>query len=227
MPTAGSPSPASRRAGTTCDGITIAVGETRTLQLTGVVHASLADFGRAVVGCWFGTPATIPSVEPFTWDSARVLSDRTGNSTGRVYNIEQGFDAWVAGVVIGLVDPDTNRVIVKTRTNAAGRFTFRDVPAGMWWVRVYGPWKPSGEVIPLQFGPCGPCQDQWTFAVVPGPNVPEEPGPFQPPLPGPDDGSLPATGASVASLTAAGGLLVALGVAMVLVGRPRQRRTSW
>ncbi|SFB32161.1 hypothetical protein SAMN05216266_108128 [Amycolatopsis marina] len=155
-------------------GVSIDAGETRTFAVTGIVPDDAIDYGVVHVICDFGpkdfingfpvvhTWAKVPGLSTDTWGT--VVHDSDGDFTG---------DENITNTKIALIDPQTDTVVAKGKTNAEGRVDLAGVPAGTYTPRVYGPWKLRDENAYVHVKANDPRSQGWAVYVVPGPNVPD------------------------------------------------------
>ena len=130
-------------------GVTIAAGQTRTFDVYDTVPAGALDFGYVGVACDFG-PDSEAYGRAVAHDDAKVPGKR-GSAMGQLLYDRDGDGNWdettegVAGVQVLLHDQFSNEVIGTTSTDALGRFTFTDQPAGRHTVEVVGQWQPAAD----------------------------------------------------------------------------------
>lgn len=223
-------------------GATVGAGETITFHATGTVPNSAADYGYVYVHCDFGPALDKPIGYPDAYAQAKVPGKKADTS-GVVYQDRDG-NGWfddgegVAKVRVGLVDPDTGKVVARTSTDAEGHAEFTDVPTGLYRLQVYGPWKIVGDDTARAI--VGrPDLSGWQLRVERGPNVPEpggdvpptpitEPPATQPPAAsggtgsGGGPGGLASTGVDAVTLGTVGLLTVLAGLGAVLLTRRRR-----
>ena len=117
--------------------------------------------------CDFGNDDRYLEGYPTGYDTARVPG-LTGDNWGTVYRDGNG-NGWfdegegVDQVKVGLVDPDTGKVVAKSKSDASGRVDFTGVPNGIYLLGVYRPWLPVGEETVYVTTQCAYCG--WVFEV--------------------------------------------------------------
>lgn len=146
----------------------------------------------------------------------------------------------VPNVKVYLRDAISNAIVVRAVTDTNGRFTFYDVPAGLYNSGAVGPWQPfGGTEFVVQSGEDG--STSHLIYVVPGTDQPDPdaappgdtpPGGGPPPNAAPPSGTphLAATGTGAARLALSGLLTLLAGTGLVLIARrgpngPGSRRT--
>ncbi|MGW4213595.1 hypothetical protein ACWEIJ_36820 [Lentzea sp. NPDC004789] len=146
----------------------------------------------------------------------------------------------VPDVKVYLRDAISDALVVRAVTDASGRFTFYDVPAGLYNSGVVGPWQPyGGTEFAVRAGEDG--SPRHSIYVVPGPDQPDPdavppggtpPDGGPPPDTAPPNGTphLAATGTGAARLALSGLLTLLIGTGLVLIARrgpngPGSRRT--
>lgn len=221
---------------TSRQGTTVNPGETRTFDGTGTVPQHADDFGFVELGCDFGNPEQLGNPTAI----ARVPG-QLGSSPGTIYNDKNGNHQQdpgeeIAGAKVGLIDVLSGKVVARQISDKSGRVKFDGVPAGLYEVRVFGPWAPEAGkafVVPVVRGGWF----SWNLALKPGPNVPDTdsvpPTPVSQ-LPIKDimathptaapakPAGLASTGANVIGLSIAGLATLAIGAGVVLYARRRR-----
>ncbi len=209
-------------------GAVIRAGETRTWEFTAPVPPLARPYGFVVLRCEFAHAGALTGA--FAEARAAVPGSRGVLVGTAVHGITP-----LPGLTFLLLDQDTGKEVARARSDAAGSFRFAEIPAGMYLLRVLGPWKFKdrhlgvlqimGGVVqgfnplellpgPGQRGPEGERRNQpSTVPVVPAPD------PVAQASPRPAD--LADTGASVVELFALGFLLLVAGAALLHV-RPRR-----
>lgn len=225
----------------TAAGLTIAAGETKTVDVTETVPEGADDFGFVRVVCGVG-PADERGI-PFGFDTASIIG-KTGIAHGRFVTDRDGdqiFDDPVADVKVVLLDPISRKPMAKGRTGADGTFKINDVPPGDYDLVVVGPWEPVDPEFLFMIVYSNPQLDPFdpTFRLRPGPQqedpFPDEPG--TPPVdPNPAPPAQPQASAAPAGLASMGASVVVLaivslgllvvGAGALLVGRRRRARES-
>jgi LPXTG-motif cell wall-anchored protein len=228
-------------------GVTVEPGQTRTFEAIGTVPDNAGEYGYVYVACDFGPDEPDIQGHPTAFDRAgvpganadfhgRIFHDRNDDQT-----INDGED--VTGTKVGLVDLGTGQVLASTVTDATGRFEFDNMPAGLYELRVFGPWTwYGGEQVYTNIGTCTFCGYERYFRVVPGSDQPDSDvvGPV-PPTALPDltpaaevkqvaevntaassTDELASTGASVIGLSVAGLLALVAGAGALLITRRRR-----
>jgi hypothetical protein len=212
-------------------GISLRPGETRTYDFTEVVPEVAGRYGFIVLECRFSSGGVEGAR---TFDRAAVPG-QVGSLAGTLCAPGTDPCAAVPGVSVLLMDNERGRVAGRATSGRDGRFTFVDVPAGLYEVRLLGPWRHGTNAVEQRQVLAGETAE-WRFDVVPGPVVadPEAPPPVASPsvaatggTPPPRAAARPApagladTGADVMELSALGLLLVVAGAALLAV-RPRR-----
>ncbi|KAA2264879.1 LPXTG cell wall anchor domain-containing protein [Solihabitans fulvus] len=233
-------------------GVTLNAGETRVFDVTGTVPQESTKYGYVSVDAVFepgpggpgpvGGPTVFVSAKvpgPHADKKLRIFYDRNDN-----YTLDPGEE--IANVKVGLVDPGSGNVVAKAMADAEGRVVFKDLPPGLYEVRVFGPWAYADQWKYAVVGTCTyQCQGEEYMRFKPGPDVPETdvvpPAPVtQQPVqpvanvsdvaantakPADDTTTLANTGASVIGLSVGGLAVLAAGLGAVLFAR-RRRVTS-
>ena len=199
-------------------GVTVPAHGTVTAEVTSPVPAEARRYGYTDLSCDFGQFVDYAGEAHADMVLARVTG-ATASFAGTLLHDKAG----VGGVKIYLTDHIVKKIVANTVTDAAGKFTFAELPAGLYDIGVVGPWKLTEA-------------DSWTLfegantgdiAVEPGPNQPD---PYAsttaPTTPAPQALRVLAnTGAAdVQALTGAAILAVVFGAGLVLLSR--RRRTS-
>lgn len=206
------------------EGATIPARQGGIRTVDGTVPPGATDLGTVEVSCAFG-------VKPLGTDvvtagvQIRVLGGAVVTSSGQVFADADGDGAFddgegVAGIAVGLLNPDNAEQVATATTGNAGEVVFTQ-PVGRYLVRTYGAWR-GASLIQIRECVVVICRLQWRLRVVAVP--PETTAPTTPPAPTPpppQGGNLPATGAGVAWPSVIGLFAVALGGWLVLVGRRR------
>ncbi|WP_285749560.1 hypothetical protein [Lentzea sp. NBRC 105346] len=183
--------------------------------------ANAADHGLVGVGCAFG-PDPEANGSPTATAIAKVPGATWTTNGSILMNTDTGTKV-ITGTKLVLLDPATKKPVARVISDAAGKFTFPDLPVGNYTPVVVGPWK----VVSYRQGPLFPVVRGNEYPVdvhvEPGPVVADpddaDSGVLLPPnagapAPGADGGAkeaLAQTGASVLGLLLLGGLLVAFG----------------
>ncbi|GAA2989140.1 SdrD B-like domain-containing protein [Actinokineospora diospyrosa] len=228
-------------------GVTVPAGQTRTATISGVISTEAAAYGAVVYDCDFGAVED-PSGHPRAVAVAKVPGAPADLSIQLYHDRDEDWDVdpgeQLAGVTIGLVDAVSGDLVAKRRADAQGKVTFRNLPAGPYRVKAYGPWKSrfgdDGSLI--YAGSCPNCASELAFQLVPGPEVPGaevDPvttAPTTPvtvptvtvsnPVSNPVPQARPSTdladtGASVVGLTALGALALLIGFGATFAARRR------
>ena len=226
-------------------GVTVRAGETRTFTFTGRISEENVEYGAVHWPCDFG-PGDSPEGHPIATAWARVVGDEPsepGDLTMVFYHDRNRDwtaqpDEKVADLVVGVADAATGALVTKSRTDAEGRVTFEDIPAGPYEIRVYGAWKfDSDWPYTTIVGDCERCSWERSATVVPNdvPTPEEEVTPTTPaapttggtpattaPAPASAGGGLADTGASVFGLIGLGALALLGGLGAVLVSRRKR-----
>lgn len=213
-------------------GVAVRAGETRTFEFTDVVPSGGRLFGFITITCWFSTAFQYYDGPEVT--ARAEVPGGTGSSGGMLYQdrdhgSDYDADEVVPGVKVFLVNGN-GTIASRSVTDAAGHFLFADVPANRYYLRIVGPWQ-LREGADLQIGVYGgEVMDGLTYAVEPGPTLPD---PDTPPpstvdvtrapepqaAPPPRPAGLADTGVNVVGLTMVGVLLLLVGAGLVLVRR--------
>lgn len=226
----------------TATGLTVAPGETRTVDVSETVPEGADDFGFVRVACAIG-PADERGI-PFGFDTASIIG-KTGVARGKLVTDRDGdqiFNDPVADTKVVLLDPVSGKSVAKGRTGADGTFKINDVPPGDYDVVIVGPWKPVDPEFLFIVVYSNPQLDPFdrVFRLLPGPEqedpFPDEPGtppgenPAPPPPAQPQASPAPAglasTGASVVVLGIVSLGLLVLGAGAVFTGRRRRAGQS-
>lgn len=223
------------------DGATLGPNETATFERAGTVPAEAATYGHVFLVCFFG-PSDWPNGNPRDLAAATVPGE-PGDIRLRFYEDRDDDeisddDEFLSGVPVTVTGMHDDVIAARGRTGADGRIAFENLPAGLYRLDVYGPWRiDSLDDFPhlLVVGSCEGCGYEHHVPLVPGPDVPEppveQPDPSVPPTttpppaqgsPAPGGGGLASTGANVLWLAGGGVLVLALGVGAVLATRRRQ-----
>lgn len=210
-------------------GVPVAVGETKSVEVTNEITDDMVAAGVALAVCMFG-PDPLEQGAPSARASAKVLG-AVGNAGGRLLQGEDS-DVVVPGTKIVLVDPVGGRAVASAVTGQDGRFAFTGVQTGRYQPVVVGPWR----VIPQAYGLFQIHRDQVSeldIRVVPGPDVadpeavvPPAPAPTADSAPGASGGGLASTGASVIGLSVLGFGALAAGAGAVLAARRSKEAVS-
>lgn len=214
-------------------GVQVAAGGKVDVHVDTALPAESPDHGYVVVSCAFGPDNTAGI--PFARAMAKVPGV-TNTFRGRVVSGDPtrvNPDAKpVVGVKLVLLDPETNKPVARTTTDAEGNWVFPDLAVGLYTPVVVGPWRildtwsegqPFGNVRGYEY-------PEWIW-VQPGQDV-ADPDLTAPPgdggsgggsnsglLPVKNTDALANTGVSVLGLLLFGALLVMAGAS--LVGRRR------
>jgi LPXTG-motif cell wall-anchored protein len=205
-------------------GVDLKADETKTVDVTAPIPSAAQDRGQVTVECAIGPKVGTAFV------TAEDTADVTGVLASAGGSLLQPDGTTVADTKIVLVDPDTAEPVTRATTDADGKFTFTDVPAGRYRPVVVGPWKVVDEGL---YEIVRGSSEQRDIHVEPGPDVPDPdtttpPESTEPPAEGgsdepPADEDLAYTGASVIGIALLGGLVLALGLGAVLLGRRRRK----
>ncbi|RLK60020.1 SdrD B-like domain-containing protein [Actinokineospora cianjurensis] len=233
--------------------VAVPAGQSRTYTITGSISAETGEYGVVIYGCDFG-PGDDPEGFPSPAAVARVSAPPADLSASFFHDRD---DDWtiddgelLAGVAIGVYDGFTGAFVTKVRTDANGKIVVRNLPAGLYGLKPFGPWRPDeyhDDMIFTFVGTCQHCGDT-TVRLLPGPVVPEDgntdvdpirPGTNLPPVVTPVTNPVPQaraaittsttstdladTGANVLGLTAIGTLAVLAGFATTLTARRRRK----
>jgi LPXTG-motif cell wall-anchored protein len=217
-------------------GVTVAAGETKILDVTEAVPRSALAVGQVTVACDFNFAGVDDLSSPSASDQAEVAGG-IGAIVGEVrYTAPGKPEVGVPGVRVVLTDDRPCMVVTEDVTDADGRFTFTDLPAGTNYVLYLFP--PADWTIKHgnPFGADVRADNDTRLVVdaVPGPDpmtpelqaLPPECGPAGAE---PADATTPQamvlanTGASVLGLTALG-MLSLLAGAFLVVRRTRHTR---
>jgi hypothetical protein len=211
-------------------GLTIGAGETRVLQVSGIVPDGTLDQGVVYVGCDFGPlNGEYEPGYPSVFALAKVPG-KNGAFEGTFYNDKDGDNTIDAGEVvpdleITLLDPLDGTQVAKAKTDAEGNLKFGGIPA-CWYVPVLSKgWKmKDNDFLPV----IAVDNSGWAIQVVPDPdNSTPQPQPNTP-VPAKKVAKsepLANTGASVVGLTIGGVAVLVLGIGVVLF-TCRRRRSS-
>ncbi|MFI9381059.1 SdrD B-like domain-containing protein [Kutzneria sp. NPDC052558] len=201
-------------------GVTVLAHGTVTVDVTSPVPAEAHRYGYTDLSCDFGQFPAYPEGVHAEMVLARV--------TGAVASVEGTLlhdKTAVAGVKIYLTDHIVKKIVASTVTDAAGKYKFTGVPAGLYDIGLVGPWKLVDSQPWTLFEGDNPGAD---IAVAPGQDQPDPSPttPTAPTTPAPQASPVLAnTGAAdVATLT--GAAIGALVIGLTLVLLSRRRRTS-
>ncbi|OLF11233.1 hypothetical protein BLA60_13700 [Actinophytocola xinjiangensis] len=208
----------------TGDGVTIPARSTLDLTVTETVPQAAFGTGRVTVACDFSYPG-VEGDNPSDGDWARVPGG-LGTVTGDVRHGEQG----VAGVRLVLVTDDRCPILGTTTSDAQGRFTFTEVPAGEHQLYIFPPkgWTVSGQ-NPTRLGVQADATSRLGLSVAPGSSSAAPKLPAQPrdcdaapaPRPRPAPAGLASTGANVGGLLVFGLGALTVGIAGIRLTRRR------
>ncbi|MEO6083470.1 MAG: carboxypeptidase regulatory-like domain-containing protein [Umezawaea sp.] len=206
-------------------GVELKVNETKVIAITAPIPQAAKNRGQVAVECAVGPKVGTAFVT--SKDTAAVVGVLASPSG----SLLQPDGKAVANTKIVLVDQDTAKPVTRATTDADGKFTFINVPVGRYRPVVVGPWKVVDEGLYQVVRGSGEKHD---IHVEPGPDV-TDPEATTPPVttttttppadgggneqPAPDD--LAYTGASVIGIALLGGLVLALGLGAVFIGRRR------
>jgi protocatechuate 3,4-dioxygenase beta subunit len=203
-------------------GVDLKADETKTVDVTAPIPQAAQDRGEVVVDCAIGPKVGTAFV------TARDTATVTGALASASGSLLKPDGGTVADTKVLLVDPDTSDPVARATTDADGKFAFTDVPAGRYRPLVVGPWKVVDEGL---YEIVRGSDNKHDIHVEPGPDVPDPdtttpPETTEPPAEGgsdepPADEDLAYTGASVIGIALLGGLVLALGLGAVLIGRRR------
>lgn len=189
-------------------GLWLAAGEKFGFHLTTAMPEEAPDHGYVSINCAFG-PQHAAGV-PRASATAKVLG---GTHTFRGLVVDKYYNP-VPRVKLVLLDPDTKKPVVSTRTDALGAWVFPDLPVGLYVTVVVGPWRvlnPSNANVRGNDNPL-------YVMVEPGPYVADPTSVPGGPGGGLDGGentqALASTGVSVLGLGLFGLLLVMAGAAL-------------
>ncbi|SDH59746.1 hypothetical protein SAMN05216553_13316 [Lentzea fradiae] len=212
-------------------GVTLPVGVTRQYDVTLPVSDVAVSWGYVRLTCLVGAPPRVNDLrlEALVSVPGGVAPMVTGlllKSRLAALGLPPGTP--VPNVKVYLRNRLTGTIAARDITTAAGRFTFYDVPAGLYDFGLVGPWQLEG---PLDFQVSAGENGSYTRWVVIKPG-PEQPDPDAVPPSGGEvvptpEGDLPVlaeTGAAVAWLAFGGLFSVAVGCALVLCSPRRLRR---
>jgi hypothetical protein len=222
-------------------GAVLRPGEKRDFTVTmAPITDEVASTGYVRLHCWVSAAGS--DLSPGLTALARVPGGVAPRVTGVLIRVrgqnptEPPYGDPLPGVKVYLRDAIGNAVVARAVTDANGRFTFYDVPAGLYNSGVVGPWRSyGGTEFVVRAGENGSYL-HWVY-VVPGPDQPDPdavPPEGTPPGGGaPPDAQLPelaATGTGVARLALSGLLTLLIGAGLVLIARrgpngPGSRRT--
>lgn len=203
-------------------GVQVASGSTVDFGVTIPLPAESPDYGYVTIGCSFGPEPNLGN--PFASAEAKVPG-ATQTFRGLVVTGDYQAPKPVPNVKLVLLDPDTDKPVVSTTTDANGGWVFPDLAVGVYTPLVVGPWKvvdfgDDGEPFGNVRG-----RDYPSYVwIQPGPDV-ADPTTGARPAPGGPNGAAPVktikntdalanTGVSVLGLALFGVLLVLAGAAM-------------
>ncbi|MFI9811859.1 LPXTG cell wall anchor domain-containing protein [Saccharothrix variisporea] len=215
-------------------GVLLPARTTKSVELSARITRDSAAQGHLRVRCSLGAPP-YGNGDVTTTATARVPGGVAPKVVGRVTKV--GFQPQsgppsgepLVGAKVWLRDQVTGRVFARAVTEADGRFTFLDVPAGLHDFGVVGPWRfvYSGPELVARDGENGPVPYQHLYFVVPGPDQPDPDPPSggdpAPPREHPEEPPLAATGAGTTWLTFTGLLALTAGTALLHLSRRRTR----
>jgi len=131
-------------------GVTLAAGETRTFDVYEAVPDGALEFGFVALDCEVG-PGAGTGVRGLPYAVARAkVPGATTTVRAQIAHDANG-DGWIAtdeGIAdtrVALLDYGTHTVAASGRSDAGGRFEFAGIPAGLYVLRVIGPWQPVGS----------------------------------------------------------------------------------
>lgn len=208
-------------------GLTLAPGETRTVDMTVTITKTSAAWGYLYVLCTIGAPPDING-----WvraaATARVPGGVVPSVSGRLqlfrHKPQLGPPTGdpLPDVKVYLRNQVTGAVVARAVTDVGGAFTFYDLPADLYDVGVVGPWQfvyTSTDFSALGDG-YGNSWGEHLLTVIPGPYQPDpdaQPTPAQPtPVP-PATTVEPAETAAGLASTGANVTWLALGAMMALI----------
>lgn len=151
------------------NGVDLAAGETKTVDVWETVPSSAADYAAVRVGCSFGPNAPSP---------ANILP--TAQAQAKVFGTPFYYSVWLfasgSGPIVNTkvyaLDPDTRQIVGRAVTDGTGVLEFKGIPAGPYELYVVGPWQgQNGQPIMLYVKPMPPKKE--SFFLEPGPNKPD------------------------------------------------------
>ncbi|MFJ5987606.1 SdrD B-like domain-containing protein [Lentzea sp. NPDC092896] len=203
-------------------GVTLAAGGTKTVVVEEAVPAGAAIWQMAALACRFGPDPTENNDVPFAFDWAAVQSG-TGSLKGRLAHdrnnnrvVDPG-EAVTGARVLLMTDQEYGFQLAEAVSDADGVMRFDELPPGVFWASVDGPWRFEGDEGQTDIR--GGELTQRDFFVVPAPQA--TPPPAQQHSNGGTKGALAKTGASVLGLGLLAALLVAFGIGARVAGRRR------
>ena len=158
------------------DGVTVPAGRSVVLTVVGTVSEESAEYGAVAYGCDFGPGWDAVDGRPVAHAVAKVPGPPTTLRLAYYHDRDQDWtgdaDEWIGGLGMDLRDAVTGEVVARGRTDARGRVTFENVPAGPYVLRFRGHWGRGGSPYPgvVYAGTCWNCQSVYTTALVPGPD---------------------------------------------------------
>lgn len=215
------------------EGVTLPAATTREFPITVPIGKGAQRIGRVHLECKVGAPPGNGPLEVFS-ATASVPGGVATRVTGTLFVVPDvpRPPLWGVpgpGVKLYLRNPASGSVVAGAVTDADGRFSFCNLPAGTYSIGVVGPWRLHHTLEML-------AQDEENgfpshpVYVLPGPYQPD-PGPggtwsgcgspppaAAPPAAAPD---LAATGAGVTRLALSGLLTLLIGTGLVLIARQR------
>lgn len=202
-------------------GATIPAGQSRVFVATGTIPDNASEYGYTYLACDFGPEDGLIDGFPQVYDYVKV-GNGTADTHGSIF-VDHNDNGWqdaegehLTGVSFSLVDPKTGAVVATaTGEGEHGHAYFRNIPRGLYKVKVNGPYEVVSEWYVSTRMP------GWAVEVRPA----DAPGGAQP-QPEPNKvapvvhrSGLALTGANVTSLGAFGVLALLVGAAAVYFGR--------
>ncbi|TCO64431.1 SdrD B-like domain-containing protein [Actinocrispum wychmicini] len=224
------------------DGVTVAAGETKILDVTEAVPQAAFTSGRLFVACDFGYAGVEnPESDPSDFDSARVPGGIGGIVGDIMYTPPSGPRQPIPGVRVVLTNHEHCPIVAETTTDANGVFEFTNLPVGPdYTVFMFPPagWKAkfgdlTSDALVFDGAPA-----RLGIEFVPGdatpPTLPTQPADCAPPAQGSPPAvvtpeghaGLASTGADVIGLSRFGAVVLLVGVATVMYGRRRSHRST-
>jgi SdrD B-like domain len=120
-------------------GATVAAGETATFDVYETVPAGALQYGYVALGCEIGPGAgTGARGLPYAQARAKVPGEWTWFDIKMVDNRD---GSGITDTKIAVLDYDTHQVVATATTDYGGRINVIGVPAGLYELRIAGPWR--------------------------------------------------------------------------------------